>query len=47
MRSGIQVCKNIIADIKDNQNWEQIDANKAYILVQFNVTANPYDLYSL
>ena len=28
--SGIRVFKNIIAGIKDNQYWEQIDANKAY-----------------
>ena len=47
MRSGIRICKNIIAGIKDNQYWAQIYANKAYILVQFYVTANPYDLYSL
>ena len=47
MRSGIRICKNIIAGIKDNQYWEQIYANKAYILVQFYVTTNPYDLYSL
>ena len=47
LRSWIQVLKNIIAGIKDNQYWEQTDANKAYILVQLNVTANPYDLYYL
>ena len=35
MRSGIRICKNIIAGIKDNQYWEQIYANKAYILVHF------------
>ena len=44
---GYESVKNIRAGIKDNQYWEQTDTNTAFILVQFNVTTNPYDLYSL